>query len=110
MSDNDSSTHAAQTIGITAQAMLDGTLHYLQGAIELERLRHLIGAYENDPDFMAFVGVMAEINSLKLDTEAADWIVRASEPQQRAIAESVAWAKAVSWSQCQALAERYAAP
>ena len=107
MTDTSSNAQAAHLIGVTAKAMLDGSAHYLQGAIELERLRHLIGAYENDPDFMAFVGVMAEINSLKLDTDKPNWVERATPAQQSAIAESVAWSKAVSWAQCQALAERY---
>ena len=44
-----------------AGGMLDGTIHYLEGALELSSLRFEVGLPEDDKDFLAFTGVASEI-------------------------------------------------
>ena len=94
-------------IGDIATGMLDGSIHYLQGALELAELRNEIGAYENDPDFIAFVGVSAKMNNSSIDTSGKNWIKNVSIEEQLEIQKSVEWAKEFSLSECQTLAQRY---
>lgn len=103
-SDNQS---AKKRIGEVASLMLDGRMNYLEGSLELLSLREDIGAYENDPDFFAFVAVAAEINSLPLAKTLSLWSDEEKERYQSEIASSINWAKEVSLSNCKSLALRY---
>jgi len=98
---------AAKRAGQVARAMLDGSMHYLIGALELEQLRHEIGAYENDPDFMPFVAVKMDVESIdNIDQLLLD-LDHLSSEEGDIIEASVNWAKSISLTQCQALADRY---
>jgi hypothetical protein len=44
--------------------MLDGYVHYLEGAIELSFLRFKVGLPEDDYDFLIFSGIASEIDHL----------------------------------------------
>ena len=94
-------------IGEVAQGMLDGSLHYLKGAVELAALRHDIGAYENDPDFFAFVAILSEVDSLPIDGSPHSWTKEDMLRYKAEIQDSVEWAKEFSLAQCQSLAERF---
>ena len=94
-------------IGRVARAMLNDSIPYLEGAIALESLRHDIGAYENDPDFMPFVAIMSDIDQLPCDTEAEHWFSAAMQTCRSEVEESVKWAKEISLVQCESLAQRY---
>jgi len=94
-------------IAKVALGMLDGSVNYLQGAIELEALRHEVGIYENDPDFVAFVAVLSEIDSLPIDISANNWSEEVQLRYKSEIKESVEWAKQFSLSACQSIAARY---
>jgi response regulator of citrate/malate metabolism len=99
--------NAAKRAGQVARAMLDGSMHYLIGALELEQLRHEIGAYENDPDFIAFVAVKMEVESIPDNENLLESLNDKNSPAHKVFAESVAWAKSISLAQCVILAERY---
>lgn len=90
-----------------ARAMLDGSIHYLVGAMALEALRHDVGAYENDPDFMPFVAILSDIDQLPCDTESDGWVVAGMESCSSEIEASIKWAKEISITQCESLAQRY---
>ncbi|PCI44340.1 MAG: DUF2489 domain-containing protein [Moraxellaceae bacterium] len=94
-------------IGAVARGMLDGSMHYLIGAMELASLRHDVGAYANDIDFMPFIAVLSEIDSLPVDLSLPDGLEQALATHKTELRESVAWAKDISLVQCQSLAERY---
>jgi len=94
-------------IGEVAQGMLDGSVHYLEGAIELASLRHDIGAYENDPDFFAFVAILSEVDSLPIGGPPHCWTKEDKLRYETEIQHSVAWAKEFSLMQCESLAERF---
>lgn len=94
-------------IGEIARGMLDGSVHYLAGAIELASLRHDIGAYENDPDFIAFVAVLSRIDRMPIDTSLQYWFKGVRGDDELEIQKAIEWAKEFSWSQCESLARRY---
>lgn len=100
-------TPAQLNIRKTAQGMLDGSIHYLDGAIALIDLRHEVEAYENDPDFLPFIAIMSEINSLSVNPPFSDLPKVLTEKYRLEIETSLEWAKSISISQCQALVGRY---
>jgi hypothetical protein len=94
-------------IGQIARGMLDGSVQYLEGSIELASLRHDVGAYENDPDFMPFVAVLSRIDSLEIDTSRQQWSKGVTPGDELEIQKAVEWAKEFSLSQCKSLAKRF---
>lgn len=96
-----------QNIADIADDMLNGVIPYLQGAIQLEALRHRVGAYENDPDFMPFVAILSEIHSLPFDALNLPWSEQDVKTHSEEIAASTEWAKEISLVQCQSLLRRY---
>lgn len=98
---------SCETLGEIAQAMLDGTLNYLLGAEKLVDLREGLGIYANDPDFVVFIAVKSELNSLRdegVDPAGGDFC---SLVELNKIKDSVNWAREVSLAQCQSLVNRY---
>lgn len=90
-----------------AQGMLNGDIHYLKGAIEIAELRDALGAYANDPDFVVFAAIMAEIDELPLGRDVSRWTESAMKRYQTEIDESLAWAKSISMTQCRSIAIRF---
>jgi hypothetical protein len=87
--------------------MLDGTLNYFQGAEALVDMRERAGIYENDPDFVAFIAVLNEVDYLREDGYSFNWSLLDDESLQARLAESLLWAKEVSLNSCLSLANRY---
>ncbi|GAB1256253.1 hypothetical protein NBRC116494_07550 [Aurantivibrio plasticivorans] len=102
-----STDSAKRRAGEVASAMLQGSMPYLKGVIELVSLREALGIYENDPDFFAFTGVLAEINNLPLGSNPDNWTDENIAKHRDVISESEKWAKAFSSTQCRAIAERF---
>lgn len=94
-------------ICMTAKAMLNGTINYLAGTIEIERLRHEVGAYENDPDFMPFVAILSEIDQLGIGRKPERWPSDVVNATRLEIKQSISWAKEISLPSCEALTLRY---
>ena len=95
-----------------AEAMLNGSMPYLAGAIALVALRDEVGAYENDPDFLPFMAVSLEAEKLGIskpelsaDLEAVSGGVLSSSIASEQ--ESLQWAKDISLTQCESLLRRY---
>lgn len=99
--------NAQEAAGTIAKAMLDGSMHYLEGAIQLVSLREALGSYENDPDFMPFIAVLAEIDDLGIQRHYESWDANIAHLSGATLDESVDWAKSISIEQCQSLAKRY---
>ncbi len=87
--------------------MIDGSINYLLGSIEICLHREEIGAYENDPDFVVFNAVLYEIHSLPFETTGRDWLAKAETEHAALINTSIEWAKEISLAQCESLAKRY---
>lgn len=90
-----------------AGGMLDGTIHYLEGALELSSLRFEVGLPEDDKDFLAFTGVASEIDHLPVGTPRQYWSKEALARHEPEIQESIRWAKEVSLSECKSIVARF---
>lgn len=92
-----------------ASGMLDGSIHYLEGAIELSSLRFGVEVSEDDQDFLAFTAVASEIDHLPIGAPRQYWSNEALERHEPEIQESIKWAKEFSLPQCKSLSERFSA-
>ncbi len=90
-----------------ASGMLDGSIHYLEGAIELSSLRFDVGLPENDSDFLAFTGVSSEVDHLPIGAPRQYWSKEALERHGPEIQQSIKWAKEVSLSECKSIVARF---
>lgn len=90
-----------------ARGMLDGSIPYLEGAIELSSLRFEVGVPENDPDFLVLSGVASEIDHLPIGAPRQYWSEEALERHEPEIQQSTQWAKQFSWSQCESIVKRF---
>ncbi|WP_230707019.1 DUF2489 domain-containing protein [Marinobacter adhaerens] len=90
-----------------ASGMVDGSINYLEGAIELSSLRFEVGLPEDDKDFLAFTGVASEIDHLPIGAPRQYWSQEALERHEPEIQQSIRWAKEVSLSQCKSIVARF---
>lgn len=90
-----------------ARGMLDGSIHYLEGSIELSSLRFEVGLPENDKDFLAFTGVASAVDHLPIGEQRQYWSQEALDRHEAEIQQSIEWAKEVSLSECKSIIERF---
>lgn len=90
-----------------ASGMLDGSIHYLEGAIELSALRFEVGLPEDDKDFLAFTGIASEIDHLPIGSVRQYWSREALARHEPEIQESISWAKELSLSACESIVARF---
>ena len=90
-----------------ARGMLDGSIHYLEGAIELSSLRLGVGLPEDDKDFMAFVVVSSETDNLPIGAPRQHWSQEALDRHEPKIQQSIKWAKEFSLSKCKSIVARF---
>ncbi|RDH45847.1 DUF2489 domain-containing protein [Zooshikella ganghwensis] len=90
-----------------ASGMLDGSIHYLEGAIELASLRFDVGLPEDDKDFLAFTGVSSEVDHLPIGAPRQYWSQEALERHEPEIQQSIKWAREVSLSECKSIVARF---
>ena len=90
-----------------ASGMLDGSVHYLEGAIELSSLRFEVGLSEGDKDFLAFTGVASEIDHLPIGAPRQYWSQEALDRHEPEIQQSIKWAKEVSLPECKSIVARF---
>ena len=90
-----------------ASGMLDGSIHYLEGAIELSALRYEVGLPEDDKDFLVFSGIASEIDHLPIGAPRQYWSQEALNRHEPEIQESIKWAKEFSLSECKSIVARF---
>ncbi|MDK1312795.1 DUF2489 domain-containing protein [Pseudoalteromonas ardens] len=90
-----------------AIGMLDGSIHYLEGAIELSSLRFEVGLPEDDKDFLAFTGVASEVDHLPIGAPRQYWSQEALYRHEPEIQQSIRWAKKISLSECKSIVARF---
>ncbi|WP_236250411.1 DUF2489 domain-containing protein [Microbulbifer sp. ALW1] len=90
-----------------ASGMLDGTIHYLEGAIELASLRFEVGIPENDQDFLAFTVISSETDHLPIGPSRKYWSQEALVRHEPEIQKTIAWAKEISLSECKSIVARF---
>lgn len=94
-------------VGALASGMLSGEVGFLEGSIELASLRHEVAVEENDPDFMAFVVIASETDSLPIGTPRGLWSDEALARHQPEIDAAIVWAKKIGMVACQSLVKRF---
>ena len=67
------------------------------------------GAYANDPDFIVFVAILSEIDSLPFESPRQEWSAEELARYEPEIKKSIEWAKEISLVQCESLAQRFRA-
>lgn len=87
--------------------MLEGSIPYLEGAIELSSLRFEVGLPEDDKDFLAFTLVSSEIDHLPIGAPRQFWSREALSCLEPEIQRSIKWAKEVSISECKSILARF---
>ena len=90
-----------------ASGMLDGSINYLEGSIELSSLRFEVSLPEDDKDFLAFTGVASEIDHLPVGAPRQYWSKEALDRHEPEIQQSIKWAKEVSLSECKSIVARF---
>jgi hypothetical protein len=70
-------TNAIQRVLELSRGILQGNQSVLQAARELSSLRNAIAGAEGDPDFLTFVGIYSETDSLPVGRESALWAAEA---------------------------------
>ena len=90
-----------------ARGMINGSVNYLEGAIELSSLRFEVGLPEGDQDFLAFTGVSSETDHLPIGAPRQYWSQEALDRLEPEIQKSIKWAKEVSLSECKSIIARF---
>ncbi|MGI2172802.1 DUF2489 domain-containing protein [Shewanella ulleungensis] len=90
-----------------ASGMLDGSVHYLEGAHKLSSLRFEVGLPEDDKDFQSFSLVSSEIDHLPIGAPRQHWSQEALDRLEPEIQQSIKWAKEVSLSECKSIVARF---
>lgn len=94
-------------VAAIAHSMIKGDVEFLEGAIELASLHHEAEVDENDPDFMAFVLIASETDSLPIGASRALWSKEALTKHQPKIDAATIWAQNVGMAACQSLVGRF---
>lgn len=90
-----------------ARGMIDGSVHYLEGAIELSTLRFEVGLSEDDKDFLAFTVVSSEVDNLPIGAPRQYWSQEALDRHEPEVQKSIKWAKKVSFTECKSIVLRF---
>ncbi|MGM0768354.1 MAG: DUF2489 domain-containing protein [Pseudomonadota bacterium] len=90
-----------------AIGMIEGSIHYLEGAIELSSLRFEVGLPDDDKDFLAFTGVASEVDHLPVGAPRQYWSQEALDRHEPEIQQAIKWAKDVSLSECKSIVARF---
>lgn len=90
-----------------ASGMIEGSIHYLEGAIELSTLRFEVGLPEDEQDFLAFTEVDSEVDHLPIGSPSQYWSQQAIERHEPEIQQLIKWAKKVSLSECKSIVARF---
>ena len=90
-----------------AKGMLDGTVDYLEGAIQLSSLWHEVEVAGDDPDFIAFIEIASETDHLPIGRGKQYWSKEALERHNSEIQDSIKWAKEISLNKCKSLVKRF---
>jgi hypothetical protein len=82
MTDEECTEIKQKRVAEVAKGILDGSICYLGGAIELASLRFDDGLPEDDPDFLAFSGVSSETDHLPIGQACQYWSKQALEKHE----------------------------
>lgn len=81
----------------TAQAMLNGKLSFLEGALLVSSLMHEADVKYDDADFMAFVVIDSETGALPIGMVSQYWFHDGLERLATEIVKAELWVKKIGW-------------
>lgn len=90
-----------------AESMLSGKRSFLEGARLLSSLRHEAAVYDDDADFMVFVAIDSETDSLPIGAVRQYWSSEALEKLDTEIIEAELSAKRLGGDACESLILRF---
>lgn len=90
-----------------ATGMLNGSVNYLEGAIELSSLMLEVDVPESAPDFEVFKLIESEVDNLPIGPPRQYWLKKTLEQYEPEVRDAINWAKKVSLSECKSLQERF---
>ena len=91
-----------------AQAMLDGDLSFLEGAVQVLAIKsRLSGIADRDPDFDAFVAIQSETDHLPREAQRSLWSSSALDALEPEFRRTDEWAKSFASLACRNLIARF---
>ena len=94
-------------VAATATRMLKDELSFLEGAQILAALRHEAEVPDDDADFLAFVAVASETDSLPIGEVRKHWATDALQRLEPEIQAATQWAKQFASAACVSLVKRF---
>lgn len=91
-----------------AQAMLDGKVSFLEGAVQVLAIKNrLTERSGRDPDFEAFLVIQSETDHLPLNAQRPLWSPEALERLEPQFKRTEEWARSFASQACKNLIERF---
>jgi hypothetical protein len=91
-----------------AQAMLEGKLPFIEGAVQVIAIRsQLSGLTDRDPDFDVFVAIRSETDHLPLEEQRSLWLPEALDRLEAELKQSEEWASSFAPQACRNLIARF---
>jgi hypothetical protein len=105
---NENEAQARHTLVAVAAAMLDRTVSYFEGAVEVLRLKSAVGGIpDRDPDFDAFVVIESETDHLPLKAQQHLWNPEALAELAPEFTRTEDWADTFAPEACRSLIARF---
>jgi hypothetical protein len=99
---------AREALVALASAMLDGQLSYFEGAVQVLRLRSVVGGIsDRDPDFDAFVLIESETDHLPLKAQQHLCNAKSLRDLQPDFERTEVWASGFAPAACRGLIDRF---
>ena len=92
---------------LVANGMLDGSIHYLEGAIELSSLSFDVCLHEDNQGFDVFQGISSETDHLPIGPARQYWSQEALDRHEPEIQKAIDWAKEISLSERLSISKRF---
>lgn len=113
MSNEERSAYLRGKVVAICEAILREEMQAIPGSrilnrLEIDLLHHgTFGSFHRDEDFLAFVAIDSETDSLPVDLERHNWSAEALQRKDQEIIKAEQWAKEIAFPACKKLIERF---
>jgi len=105
---NEAEAEARKSLVATARSMLSGELSFVEGAVQVRRLKSQVGGIGNhDTDFKAFVVIESETDHLPLEAQRHLWAPEALARLEPELERTQKWAESFAPEACAKLVARF---
>jgi hypothetical protein len=94
-------------VAAIAQAMLDGSMRVVDGALAIDSLRHRVGLDEFDSDFLPFLNFADEVDHLPVGAERQHWAPDVLPSKEAELAQREAEFREEAFQTCRRLVARF---